>query len=91
MRVARRAGKYDATRPAARSTTHVPPRATGSVGLTSNKSVEISLQVLNVFGTDNHIGGTGGTFINSALSNQFGTYTVTSPRQEAEVGARFKF
>jgi hypothetical protein len=66
-------------------------RLSRAFGLTSTKSVEISLQVLNIFGTDNHIGGTGGAFINSALSNQFGTYTVTSPRQEAEVGARFKF
>jgi hypothetical protein len=66
-------------------------RVSRSFGLTSTKSVEISLQVLNLFGTDNHIGGTGGTFINSALSDQFGTYTVTSPRQEAEIGARFKF
>ena len=66
-------------------------RVSRSFGLTSNKSVEISLQVLNIFGTDNHIGGTGGAFINGATSSQFGTYTVTSPRQEAEVGARFKF
>ena len=48
-------------------------------------------QVFNVFGRDNLIGGTGGAFLNNALSNSFGRYTVAAPRQEAEVGVQFKF
>jgi hypothetical protein len=47
--------------------------------------------VINVFGRDNLIGGTGGTFTNSALSSSFGKYAVAAPRQEAEVGISFKF
>ena len=55
------------------------------------RSVELSAQVLNLFGRDNLIGGTGGAFSNNALSNQFGTYSVAGARQEAELGIRFKF
>jgi hypothetical protein len=66
-------------------------RVSRNFAINGARSVELSLQVLNIFGHDNHIGGTGGAFINNALSNQYGTYTVTGPRQEAEVGLRFKF
>jgi hypothetical protein len=66
-------------------------RVSRNFALTSTKSVELSAQVLNIFGHDNHIGGTGGAFINRALSSQYGTYTVTGARQEAELGLRFKF
>ena len=59
--------------------------------LPGNRTVELSAQVLNLFGSDNHIGGTGGAFINNALSTQYGTYTVTGARQEAELGIRFRF
>ena len=55
------------------------------------RSVELSAQVLNLFGRDNLIGGTGGNFVNNALSNSFGQYTVAGARQEAELGLRFKF
>ena len=48
-------------------------------------------QVFNVFGRDNLIGGTGGTFINNSLSSAYGRYTVAAPRQEMEVGIQFKF
>jgi hypothetical protein len=66
-------------------------RVSRNFAINGARSVELSLQVLNIFGHDNHIGGTGGAFINNALSNQYGTYTVTGARQEAEVGLRFKF
>jgi hypothetical protein len=66
-------------------------RVSRSFRLPGNQSVELSAQVLNIFGRDNHIGGTGGAFINNALSNQYGIYTVTGARQEAELGIRFKF
>jgi hypothetical protein len=55
------------------------------------RSIELSAQVLNLFGRDNLIGGTGGAFQNNALSDQFGTYSVAGARQEAELGIRFKF
>jgi hypothetical protein len=66
-------------------------RVSRNFAINGARSVELSLQVLNIFGHDNHVGGTGGVFINNALSNQYGTYTVTGARQEAEVGLRFKF
>jgi len=53
--------------------------------------VELVAQVFNVFGRDNLIGGTGGTFVNQALSSSFGRYTIAAPRQEMEVGVQFKF
>jgi len=55
------------------------------------RSVDLVAQVFNVFGRDNLIGGTGGTFINQALSNSFGKYSVAAPRQEMELGIQFKF
>jgi hypothetical protein len=66
-------------------------RLSRSIGIPSGRSVDLVLQVFNVFGRDNLIGGTGGTFINNSLSNAFGRYTVAAPRQEAEVGIQFKF
>jgi hypothetical protein len=57
----------------------------------SGQSVELVAQVFNVFGHDNLIGGTGGNFVNNALSSSFGRYTVAAPRQEAEVGIQIKF
>ena len=53
--------------------------------------MELLAQVFNLFGRDNLIGGTGGAFVNNALSNSFGRYTVAGARQEAELGIRFRF
>ena len=69
----------------------VDMRISRTFRLPRRESVELLMQVLNVFGRDNLIGGTGGTFVNNALSNQFGTYLVAGPRQQAEVGIDFKF
>ena len=66
-------------------------RVSRSFALPGDRSIELSAQVLNLLGRDNLIGGTGGAFINSAVSNAFGTYSVAGARQEAEVGIRFKF
>ena len=66
-------------------------RLSRSVPLSAGRSLELVAQVFNVFGRDNLVGGTGGTFINNALSNAFGKYSVAAPRQEAEVGVSFKF
>jgi hypothetical protein len=66
-------------------------RVSRSFALRASQRVELMFQVLNVFGHDNLIGGTGGNFIDNSLSNGFGTYTVTAPRQEAEVGVTFSF
>jgi hypothetical protein len=66
-------------------------RLSRSFALRGSQRVELMFQVLNVFGRDNLIGGTGGNFINNALSNGYGTYTVAAPRQEAEVGITFTF
>ena len=66
-------------------------RVSRSFALPGERSVEISAQVLNLFGRDNLIGGTGGAFINTSTSNAFGTYSVAGARQEAELGIRFKF
>ena len=59
--------------------------------LGGSHSIEISAQVLNLFGRDNLIGGTGGTFINNSLSSQYGTYAVAGARQEVELGIRYRF
>ena len=53
--------------------------------------VEVLAQFFNLFGRDNLIGGTGGAFVNNALSNSFGRYTVAGARQEMELGIRFRF
>ena len=66
-------------------------RVSRAFALRGTQSLEISAQVLNLFGRDNLIGGTGGAFTNNALSNAFGTYSVAGARQEAELGIRFKF
>ena len=66
-------------------------RVSRSFGLPAGQRVELMFQVLNVFGRDNLIGGTGGNFVNNSLSDRYGTYTVTAPRQEAEVGITFTF
>ncbi len=66
-------------------------RVSRSFSLRGSRSMELSAQVLNLFSRDNLIGGTGGAFINNALSNSFGTYTVAGARREAELGIRFKF
>ena len=66
-------------------------RLSRSFAVGSARSVDLVAQVFNVFGRDNLIGGTGGTFINGALSDAFGRYAVAAPRQEAEVGIQFKF
>jgi hypothetical protein len=66
-------------------------RVSRALAISSGRSVELVAQVFNVFGRDNLIGGTGGTFINNSLSNSFGRYTVAAPRQEMEVGIQFKF
>ena len=66
-------------------------RVSRSFALPGERSVEVSAQVLNLFGRDNLIGGTGGAFINTSTSNAFGTYSVAGARQEAELGIRFKF
>ena len=57
----------------------------------AGRDLELMMQMLNVFGSDNLIGGTGGAFQNNALSNSFGRYTVSGARQEMEVGIRFRF
>jgi hypothetical protein len=50
--------------------------------------VELSAQVLNLFGRDILIGGTGGAFQNNALFERcFGTYSVAG-RSPAGGGAR---
>jgi hypothetical protein len=66
-------------------------RVSRSFAVGGERAIELSAQVLNVFGRDNLIGGTGGAFQNNALSDQFGTYSVAGARQEAELGIRFKF
>jgi hypothetical protein len=66
-------------------------RLSRSIPLRGSESIDLVAQVFNVFGRDNLIGGTGGTFVNNALSNAFGKYGVAGPRQEAEVGIQFKF
>ena len=66
-------------------------RVSRSIAIPSGRSVDLVAQVFNVFGRDNLIGGTGGTFINNALSDSYGKYTIAAPRQEAEVGISFKF
>ena len=66
-------------------------RVSRNFALPSGTSVELLAQVFNLFGRDNLIGGTGGAFVNNALSNSFGRYTVAGARQEAEIGIRFKF
>lgn len=66
-------------------------RVSRSFSLRSRTSVEVLAQFFNLFGRDNLIGGTGGQFVNNALSNSFGKYTVTGARQEAELGIRLKF
>jgi hypothetical protein len=66
-------------------------RVSRMLGIRSGQSVELVAQVFNVFGRDNLIGGTGGAFVNNALSSSFGRYTVAAPRREAEVGIQFKF
>jgi hypothetical protein len=42
--------------------------------------------LFNLSGRDNLTGGTGGNFIDNALFNSFGGYTVAGARQEAERG-----
>ncbi len=66
-------------------------RVSRSLAVGGDRSVEISAQVLNVFGRDNLIGGTGGAFTNNSQSAAFGTYSVAGARREAELGIRFKF
>jgi hypothetical protein len=66
-------------------------RVSRAFAVGGERSIELSAQVLNLFGRDNLIGGTGGNFINTATSNGFGTYSVAGARQEAELGIRFKF
>ena len=66
-------------------------RVSRSFSLPSGTSVEVLAQVFNLFGRDNLIGGTGGAFVNNALSNSFGRYTVAGARQEMELGIRFRF
>ncbi len=66
-------------------------RVSRALTISPGRSVELVAQVFNVFGRDNLIGGTGGAFVNNALSSSFGRYTVAAPRREAEVGIQFKF
>ena len=66
-------------------------RLSRALQLGGGRSVDLVAQVINLFGRDNLIGGTGGTFTNIALSSSFGKYAVAAPRQEAEVGISFKF
>jgi len=66
-------------------------RVSRAFAVGGERSIELSAQVLNLFGRDNLIGGTGGNFLNTATSNSFGTYSVAGARQEAELGIRFKF
>jgi hypothetical protein len=66
-------------------------RLSRSFSVGSARDIELTLQVFNLFGRDNLIGGTGGAFVDNALSNGFGTYTVAGARQEMEVGIRFRF
>jgi hypothetical protein len=66
-------------------------RVSRSFTIGGARSVDLVAQVFNLFGRDNLVGGTGGTFVNNALSNAFGKYGVAGPRQEAEVGISFKF
>jgi hypothetical protein len=66
-------------------------RLSRTFNLPSGTNVEVLMQVFNLFGRDNLIGGTGGAFVNNALSNSFGRYTVAGARQEMELGVRFRF
>ena len=66
-------------------------RVSRSFAIRGAQSVEFSAQVVNLFGRDNLIGGTGGAFSNTSTSPTFGTYSVAGARQEAELGVRFKF
>ena len=69
----------------------VDMRISRNFALPSGTSVELMAQFFNLLGRDNLIGGTGGAFVNNALSNSFGRYTVAGARQEAEIGVRFRF
>ena len=66
-------------------------RVSRGITIGGNRSVDLVAQVFNLFGRDNLVGGTGGTFVANALSASFGRYTVAAPRREAEVGVSFKF
>ncbi len=66
-------------------------RVSRALAISSGRTVDLVAQIFNVFGRDNLIGGTGGTFQNNALSPAFGRYSVAGPRQEMEVGIQFKF
>jgi hypothetical protein len=66
-------------------------RVSRAVAIGGTRSIDLVAQVFNLFGRDNLVGGTGGTFINNSLSASFGKYSVAAPRREAEVGISFKF
>jgi hypothetical protein len=66
-------------------------RVSRGFAIGGTRSVDLVAQVFNLFGRDNLIGGTGGTFVANSLSASFGRYTVAAPRREAEVGISFKF
>jgi outer membrane receptor protein involved in Fe transport len=69
----------------------VDMRLSRSFAVGAGRDVEVLMQVFNLFGRDNLIGGTGGAFVNNALSDSFGRYTVAGARREMEVGIRFRF
>jgi len=90
-RAARRLAPIPASQLQASDFNRVDIRVSRAFSLSSGTSVELLAQVFNLFGRDNLIGGTGGTFIDNSLSNSYGKYPVAAPRQEMELGIRFKF
>jgi outer membrane receptor protein involved in Fe transport len=90
-RTARRLAPIPASQLESSNANRVDVRVSRAFTIGDTRSVEISAQVLNLFGRDNLIGGTGGAFNNNSLSDAFGTYSVAGARQEAELGIRFKF
>ena len=66
-------------------------RVSRGIAIGGGRTVDLVAQVFNLFGRDNLVGGTGGTFVANSLSASFGRYTVAAPRREAEVGISFKF
>jgi len=90
-RTVRRLAPIPASQLESSNANRVDVRFSRAFSIGDTRSVEVSAQVLNLFGRDNLIGGTGGNFNNNSLSDAYGTYSVAGARQEAELGIRFKF
>jgi hypothetical protein len=90
-RLVRGLAPIDANQPQSSDYNRMDIRLSRAIALGGGRSVDLVAQVFNLFGRDNLVGGTGGTFVANALSASYGKYTVAAPRREAEVGISFKF